>query len=770
MADVTTTFAAKDESFAKTVDNLNSRLQGFQGQTEGFSQRVASLAGEFAKFAVPIAGVAAAFFGAKGAVTAFSDAIRIGGELADLANRTGESAGELAVLQRAFENAGMSGSDVGQMLNRLQRFMIEASEGGKTQTEAMAKLGLSYDQLKEKSPSEQMQILAQRIAAIEDPAQRTAVSMEIFGRSGGALVPLLRAMGDELDTARRQLGSYPEVIDRTNQALDTIGDNFNAISTKTREFATGLMSKLAPGLAEITSKIAEIDAAGFGMMLADYFDKTIRAAAEAYKLGSAIDSVKVAIEAITSGNFSEGLSLMWVTMKVTALNSVNEIVSNFMAGFMTVRDFIAEMFASGGALAHLISTMGDIVGNKLISTIGTALAAMVESLGPAFENVAESIRYNAETAAQQVEMLTFGMGAQFELVAEQAGAAGRAMPENFEQNKASLQPLFDLTPALKEQDALHQSIKDKLASIEPSTAAMAASSETYAKNLESANSSLATSTINSSQIALNLQSASIAAQSIPPAFDLSTQSSEKIRFDLESTAEPVENVEGWLGEGAEHTEQMSIHGKSVEQSGQNFAGSIAAARIDAKATSDLFEGLADRMNQAVQNTNSMLDKMREAFAFAKQTQDEITKQRKLEEKTSLAERERDRKMARADDMEKRGYWRSADRLRQKAEAEYTKKLEKLRPELEKATEAAKRALAEGGGAADRAMSGGGSSARDAIKAGASDAASAMKEAASSIRDALGDKEQSKLALESTLSKCREFLANIDKKLPQNSLS
>jgi hypothetical protein len=31
MADVTTTFAAKDESFANTVDKLNGRLQGFQG-------------------------------------------------------------------------------------------------------------------------------------------------------------------------------------------------------------------------------------------------------------------------------------------------------------------------------------------------------------------------------------------------------------------------------------------------------------------------------------------------------------------------------------------------------------------------------------------------------------------------------------------------------------------------------------------------------------------------------------------------------------------
>jgi hypothetical protein len=91
----------------------------------------------FAAFAIPLAGVAAAFFGARGAAAAFTDAIRVGGELNDLAARTGETAGELAVLQRAFQNAGMSGGEVGTMLNRLQRFMIEASEGGSKQGEAM---------------------------------------------------------------------------------------------------------------------------------------------------------------------------------------------------------------------------------------------------------------------------------------------------------------------------------------------------------------------------------------------------------------------------------------------------------------------------------------------------------------------------------------------------------------------------------------------------------------------------------------------------------
>lgn len=269
MADVTTTFAAKDESFAKTVNNLQGRLQGFQGSIDGFSSKVGAMAGGFGRAVGPLAALAAGFIGARSAVSSFSDAINVAGKLNELAARTGASAGELAVLQRAFQNAGSSAEAVGPMINRLQRFLVEGAEGGKSQAAAMQKLGLSFDDLRGKSPSEQMQILAERISAVRDPAQRTALAMEIFGRSGGELMPLLRSMGVEIQNARDQLGGYPEAVTRSAAALDAIGDNFTAIAAKAREFITGALVNIAPELARITEEIAKIDFAAMGMNLAD---------------------------------------------------------------------------------------------------------------------------------------------------------------------------------------------------------------------------------------------------------------------------------------------------------------------------------------------------------------------------------------------------------------------------------------------------------------------------------------------------------------------
>lgn len=269
MADVNVDFAARDQGVGKTIDDLQTRLKGFEGGVSGFTGRVGEMAASFGRMIGPIIAAGAAFLGARSAVQSFTDAINVAGKLNDLSARTGETAGELAVLQRAFENAGSSADAVGPMLNRLQRFMIEASEGGKSQIEAMQKLGLSYDELKAKTPSEQLQALASAISKVEDPAQRSALAMAIFGRGGGEMMPLLRAMTEELDTARAQLGSYPDVINRSAASLDAIGDNFAALTTKAREFVTGALVNIAPELARITDEVAKVDFTAMGQRFAD---------------------------------------------------------------------------------------------------------------------------------------------------------------------------------------------------------------------------------------------------------------------------------------------------------------------------------------------------------------------------------------------------------------------------------------------------------------------------------------------------------------------
>jgi hypothetical protein len=438
MSDVSVTFGAKDENLAKTFKSVGDQTK--------------SLGESFKSMLVPLAAIGAAFMGLRKMASDFQAAIDMGGRLNDLSARTGETAGKLMILERAFDNAGAGADAVGPVLNKLQKFMVEASEGGSAQAAAMAKLGLSYDLLKSQTPTEQLQAVAAKISGLSDPAERSTLAMQILGRSGGELIPLFRAMGVELETAKAQLGSAPGIMDRTNQALDTIGDNMNAVRKKSTEFALGLISDLAPAIAAVTERLANIDAAGIGAKFSEYAKKTLDWAVETFKLSGALTNIETAISGIMAGDIGGGLKLMFLQARDTALNAINEIFAGSQAAVQTLSGILAKLFDSSGALYFTAVTLIEMLGAKLSSVFASSVAGIVRAMGPAFNNIADGIEYQAETAERTFGMLAKGIGAQFELVGEQVKEAISDAPKEFAANyEANIKtPLFEMESKMAE--------------------------------------------------------------------------------------------------------------------------------------------------------------------------------------------------------------------------------------------------------------------------------------------------------------------------------
>jgi len=462
MADVTTTFAAKDENFAKTVDGLQKKMDGFGKQMEGFNATVGNVGGALAGVAGKIAVFAAGFVAVQAVVGAFKDAIDLGGQLNDLSARTGETAGNLMILQRAFENAGAGADSVGPQLNKLQRFMFEARDASSEQAKTLASLGVTYDELKGKAPIDQMQLLAEKIAGVKDDGERAAMAIALFGKSGGELLPLLRGMTDGLDQARRQLGSAPDAINATAKALDDIGDNLTAISTKSMEFALGLLTKLAPALVDITDKLATIDAAGFGMAIAGYIEATLKWVSATFGLGSALDSIKAAIDGIASGNFAQGFDLLFLTAKNTGLNMINVLYAAGAAAISTISTILQTLFDPAGALAALVKTTFQIAANYIKESLYGVLAEFMDAIGKS--GMAETFRYQAESAAKSIKMLTFGISGQLSALGDQMADSVAAAPAAY---KASYdanmkQPLFDIEASLARQKELQKQQTDQV--------------------------------------------------------------------------------------------------------------------------------------------------------------------------------------------------------------------------------------------------------------------------------------------------------------------
>ncbi|MCL4733285.1 hypothetical protein KJZ71_05865, partial [Patescibacteria group bacterium] len=155
-------------------DKLSAGLKAAQKKLEAFGEGLRSIGTKMAGIGV------AAITALLGTAKAFSDS---GDALDKMSARTGVSVEALSELGYA---ADLSGTDMETLENGLrvmQKTLVEASQGSKGANEALARLGLTVQDLAKLSPDEQFKLLADRISRIQDPAARAAMAMELFGKA-----------------------------------------------------------------------------------------------------------------------------------------------------------------------------------------------------------------------------------------------------------------------------------------------------------------------------------------------------------------------------------------------------------------------------------------------------------------------------------------------------------------------------------------------------------------------------------------------------------
>jgi hypothetical protein len=761
MADVTTVFAAKDESFARTVNKLQERLAGFSGGVEGFNQRVSSMANGFQGMIGPLVGIGAAVLGAKGAMDSFRNALDMGGRLDDLTKTTGATAGELAILQRAFQLAGSSADAVGPAMNRLNRFMAEAGSGAAAQKDTLNALGLTYQDLANKTPLEQMRMLAERIGAIGSPAQRTAAAMDIFGKSGGELVPLFREFNSEISKAEGQLGGLPAILDSNAQSLADMGDVMDALSSKFDEFTIGLIAGVR-GAEDFSTALANIDSAGFGQGIG----QSLRIAFEQPLLTSQIIGQTLLTGMKVAGNTLINASMFAAETFVKTMSAEDYAVGiglRLKASLLEVVNVFNKYLASG-IKTVLLEPFASIPG--LIGDPFRAALATVEKIQATLDETSTS---NAAILAEGAELI-----------------------------KGSMSDAVNSTEILsKDWLGVSESASSVAENIQTASNAVATTlapaAEAFLTSLQQSTLELQQSQILSSSIALNLESAAMSSDRIAPAFSLGAESSGKVAMDLASTVPHAEQSSQFLAEGAAATNTLDINGRSYAASAEAAAANISAAKIDAQITADAFTGMSDRMSRAANEVNSSLDKMREAFHFGQQTQQEVYEKaraggqsiieasktaadymrnqekasvdmRSAENKMRIAENKREEAYNRASRMEERKQDTAANNLRRRADESFAKTMEKLSPTLEKGAENAKKALEEGSNKAKENLDNSGDSAGASLRAGGTDAASALKEA-------INPTDDNDTVLREIYNFFRNtFFTDFKKRLPQHAMS
>jgi hypothetical protein len=264
--------------------------------------------------------------------------------------------------------------------------------------------------------------------------QGAVVGGAVFGgKSGAQLLPLLTNFSGEMNEASATVGSMADIMNRRANVFDAVGDRFLIISQKVRDFAAGILDKALPAIDAITSALSRIDAAAIGQRLADAF------------LGGqkAMSGFQAAVDAISIGQVGLAFQVFWESLKLQAMQTADSIYKNLAAAFQTAGDFLAKTLGPGSGAFALLEAGFMILSAKVQEGIFSGLSNALAGMGPLFAKGAETAKYQMETAARSVEMLTAGLGAQVEVVRDQMSEAGAALPSSFEENYSKIPPLFD---------------------------------------------------------------------------------------------------------------------------------------------------------------------------------------------------------------------------------------------------------------------------------------------------------------------------------------
>lgn len=187
-------------------------------------------------------------------------------DMGKAAQKFGVGVEELSRLKHAADLSGVSFEGLGTGLRKLSQNMQEFAKGAKNaSSQAFQALGISVTEAdgRLKSSTQVLTEVAAKFAQMEDGAQKTAIAIALFGRSGTDLIPMLNAGADGLREMMQEADALGIVIDtKTARAAEAFNDNLTRLGRAKDGLVTKITAALLPSLELLSEKFLKIVADG----------------------------------------------------------------------------------------------------------------------------------------------------------------------------------------------------------------------------------------------------------------------------------------------------------------------------------------------------------------------------------------------------------------------------------------------------------------------------------------------------------------------------
>lgn len=300
----------------QSIDQLRTSLDKLNGSAKsvgsGFSAVKTAVGGFLALEAV------------RGITEFASSLMDAADNLVKMSAKTGMSVEALSELSFAADLSGVSIDQVQAAMTKLAVKATAAASGNKDAAIAFEGLGISVKDASGhiKSQSDLLDESAEALSRIKDPTIKAAMAVELFGKSGTTLIPLLDTLKESRQEAR-DLG----VVVGTDFAKksEEFNDNMTRMTGLSKAFGMALLEDVLPSLNRVMEKMIEAKKAG------GFWDALMGGAKQGIiEFGTDFSNIDAEITRITE------MRAKLVTMKAdlskdTWANAINNAVSGDLA-------------------------------------------------------------------------------------------------------------------------------------------------------------------------------------------------------------------------------------------------------------------------------------------------------------------------------------------------------------------------------------------------------------------------------------------------------
>lgn len=199
----------------------------------------------------------------KQITSVISATVELGGHLDDLRQKTGLSATSLQEWGYAAKLGGSDMDSFAASTGKFARVLKEASEGSEDANKALRAAGLTSQAVTAALKGGDgldaaLTEVAAKFADMPDGPEKTALAMNVFGKSGAELIPTLNQGAEGLRELREEAEALGVVMgDETVDAADKLGDNIDKLKMSTRGLLNSAVSALLPSLQELVDTTLE---------------------------------------------------------------------------------------------------------------------------------------------------------------------------------------------------------------------------------------------------------------------------------------------------------------------------------------------------------------------------------------------------------------------------------------------------------------------------------------------------------------------------------